>query len=267
MAPLVVKDYFDGSSNTTHTFSQSMHGLTISNDGENDLAITINGMNISVKSGEVFSDRFDPYTQVTVNTTGAFRAYGLGPLATPSSNVDTTAPVVTVTPGGGVYGAALSVTLTASEPATIYYTTDGSDPTTASSLYSSPVSITASMTLKVIAKDSVGNVSAVQTVSYIIDTVAPVVTAIPNGGTFASAQEVTFSASESATIYYTLDGSTPSTSSSVYSAPLTIGNSLTIKFYAVDTAGNNSAIQSVSFTINLPDTTPPTITNRYDERE
>lgn len=56
-----------------------------------------------------------------------------------TSSASTAAPVTTASPPGGTYATARSVTLTASEPATIYYTTNGVDPTTSSSNGTSPV--------------------------------------------------------------------------------------------------------------------------------
>jgi hypothetical protein len=54
---------------------------------------------------------------------------------------------------------AQSVTLSADEPATLYYTLDGSTPTTASTQYSGPIAVDISLTLKVLAVDNVGNQS------------------------------------------------------------------------------------------------------------
>ncbi|HDU1185817.1 TPA: chitobiase/beta-hexosaminidase C-terminal domain-containing protein, partial [Listeria monocytogenes] len=82
------------------------------------------------------------------------------------------------------------------------------------------------------------------------DTVAPVVTVSPAGGTFNSAQSVTLSANEPATIYYTLNGSTPTTSSSVYSTAISISAATTLKYFAMDPAGNTSAVQTQTYTIS-----------------
>ena len=48
------------------------------------------------------------------------------------------APLPSATPAGGVYKAPQSVALTSSEAGTIYYTTDGSAPSTSSPVYSEP---------------------------------------------------------------------------------------------------------------------------------
>ncbi len=69
-----------------------------------------------------------------------------------------------------------------------------------------------------------------------------VITASPAGGTYGSAQTVSLSGNANSTIYYSVDGSTPTTSSSVYSAVLTISQTSTLKFFGVDDDGNASAV-------------------------
>jgi hypothetical protein len=83
------------------------------------------------------------------------------------------------------------------------------------------------------------------------DTTAPTVTISPIAGIYGSARTVTMTANESATIYYTLDGSTPTISSTVYSSPLTISSTTTIRYFGRDTAGNSSVVQSATYTIEL----------------
>lgn len=113
---------------------------------------------------------------------------------------DVTALTASANPAGGLYNSAQSVTLTASEPATIYYTTDGSTPTAASNQYSGlPLSIGISTTLKFIAIDGAGNQSPVYTEIYTIDTQAPAVTLTDpaNGATaVAVAKTITVTFSE-----------------------------------------------------------------------
>jgi len=166
-------------------------------------------------------------------------------------NLDMTPPVTTASPAGGTFSSAQSVTLTANEPATIYYTTNGAIPTTSSEVYSGPVPITASTTLKFFARDTAGNSEAVKTAIYTLtlDTTTPITTASPAGGTYSSAQSVTLTANEPATIYYTTNGATPTLASSSYSGPIPIPATTTLKFFARDTAGNSEAVRTESYTI------------------
>jgi PKD repeat protein len=88
------------------------------------------------------------------------------------------------------------------------------------------------------------------------DTTPPATTASPAGGVYATAQTVSLTANEAATVYYTLDGSTPTTSSAVYTAPLAISAGATLKYFAVDAAGNKEIVKSQSYSIGTA--VPPT---------
>ncbi len=68
----------------------------------------------------------------------------------------TTPPVISASPAGGTFTGSVAVTLTASRPATIRYTTDGTLPTAASPVYAGPVVLTASTTLRSSATDAAG---------------------------------------------------------------------------------------------------------------
>jgi len=92
-----------------------------------------------------------------------------------------------------------------------------------------------------------------QTALINVDNVAPVVTADKPAGSYSSSLQVAISCSDNYSgcrdLYYTDDGSTPDTASLLYTGPLTISSSSTLKFLARDHAGNTSAVQSLSFTI------------------
>ena len=77
----------------------------------------------------------------------------------------------------------------------------------------------------------------------------------PAAGTYPSAQNVTIACStDGATIYYTLDGSEPTTGSNLYSSAIAITESKTIKAIAVKSSYNNSAVASATYTIVAPST-------------
>ncbi len=80
----------------------------------------------------------------------------------------------------------------------------------------------------------------------------------PNGGSFTGTQQVTLAcATPSAAIYYTIDGTNPTASSSLYSAPFTISASATIKAIGILANYTDSAIASAAFSLNVPPPPPP----------
>jgi chondroitinase B-like protein/chitobiase/beta-hexosaminidase-like protein/Big-like domain-containing protein len=91
----------------------------------------------------------------------------------PSGTGDTLAPTVSASPVGGLYGSEQSILLVANEPATIYYSIDGTNPSTSSAVYSSEVQVSSTATLKYFAKDVAGNVGAISTQEYTIDVNPP----------------------------------------------------------------------------------------------
>ncbi|MDP9065332.1 MAG: chitobiase/beta-hexosaminidase C-terminal domain-containing protein, partial [Pseudomonadota bacterium] len=83
---------------------------------------------------------------------------------------------------------------------------------------------------------------------------APTPTAMPTfspaGGSYTSTQTVTLAdATAGATIYYTTDGSAPTTSSAAYSGPLAISTTTTVKAFAVASGHPDSAVASSTYTI------------------
>lgn len=112
-------------------------------------------------------------------------------------------------------------------------------------------------TVRVVTIDGVGNRSTpvtVQTTTAIeTDTTAPTVNASPVGGTYTSAQTVTLSTEVGATIFYTLDGTNPDETDTVYSSPISIPDDVTLKYIGKDIAGNVSAVQTQTYTIQAAD--------------
>ena len=95
-------------------------------------------------------------------------------------------------------------------------------------------------TLSVIGKDSVGNWQTTPTVAtWTTDSWAPITTPYQRYPT----DPVTLTVNEPATIYYTLDGSTPTTSSAVYNGPVSISPNTVLKFFAIDLAGNRERVK------------------------
>jgi outer membrane protein assembly factor BamB len=171
--------------------------------------------------------------------------------------LDVTPPVVSANIPGGKYNTKLNINLTSNELVTIYYTTDGSIPTNNSMIYSGPISLTKTTTLKFFAVDSAGNPSNVSTEVYTIDNTSPSAWASVKGGAYNTNKVVSLSMSESGVIYYTLDGSTPSKSSKKYTGPITISSSVKLRFIAIDDLGNPSSVYTQNYII---DKTGPKVT-------
>ncbi len=112
---------------------------------------------------------------------------------------------------------------------------------------------------KLCAVDTAGNLSDFTAPSdgAIIDVTNPIVIASPSGGTYSESVSVTLVPSEIATVYYTTNGSTPNLSSPTYSGPITMTQSTTLRFFAVDLASNQSPIVTSQYTI---ETAPDEVT-------
>ena len=77
----------------------------------------------------------------------------------------------------------------------------------------------------------------------------------PEAGTYTSAQNVTIAcATEGTSIYYTIDGTDPTTASTAYTAAITISETTTVKAIAVKEGMNNSEVATALYTISAPAT-------------
>jgi hypothetical protein len=160
----------------------------------------------------------------------------------------------TFSPATGTYASAQSVALSdATTGAIIYYTDNGTRPTTASAVYAGPIIVSSTEILEAIAAASGYNNSAVATASYTFSLPAAATpTFSPAAGTYASAQSVTISdATTGAAIYYTTNGTTPTTASAVYAGPITVASTEAIQAIAAATGDSNSAVATAVYTISL----------------
>lgn len=164
---------------------------------------------------------------------------------------------VAISPNGGSFSSAQSVSLSTSTiGALIRYTVDGSIPNSLSLLYAGPITVASSQTVKAIAINAGMNDSVLTSAIFTI-TLPPVAVAevaiSPNGGSFSSAQSVSLStATSSAQIRYTIDGTIPSASSLLYSGAITVGSSQTIKAIGIKSGLANSSVSSAAFIITSP---------------
>ena len=192
----------------------------------------------------------------TINAIAVASGYLNSTVATATYTINLPAAATpTFSPAPATYTSAQSVTLSDSTTgATIYYTTNGTTPTAASTLYSAPIVVSSTTTINAIAVASGYTNSAVATGTYTINIpTAATPTFSPAPGSFSSAQSVTLSDSTTgAAIYYTINGSTPTTSSTLYSAPIAVSSTTTINAIAIATGYLNSAVATGTFTILGP---------------
>jgi len=163
-------------------------------------------------------------------------------------------------PPAGTYTAAQTVTISdATAGAVIYYTTNGTTPTTSSSVYAGTINVASTETLEAIATATGHPNSAVATAAYIINLPTTATPAFsPPAGTYPTAQTVTISdATAGAIIYYTTNGTTPTTSSNVYAGSITVASTETLEAIAAATGYSASAAATAAYIISVPATATP----------
>jgi hypothetical protein len=207
--------------------------------------------------------RFYHTVGITTDGTNLYVAdYGNHTIRKISANVDSTAPANTTSANFINSGAAstsstsvtLSLSATDSVGVTGYYASEtatapsasatGWTAVTSTTSYSGSISFTLSSgdgtkTVYVWFKDAAGNVSSsvndtITLSTTVADTTAPATTVSPAGGTYTSAQSVTLTCADNSggsgcgKTYYTANGTTPTTASTVYSSAISISSTTTL---------------------------------------
>ena len=161
--------------------------------------------------------------------------------------ISTAMPVITwPKPAAITYGTALSATqldATASVAGTFSYTPAAG---TVLAAGSQTLSVTFTPT------DTADYTTAIATATLMVNATAPTTstTAAQNGAVIVSLADTT----PGAAIYYTVDGSTPTTSSQQYQAPFLVASNLTVNAIAT-AAGTSSTVSSQAFSPNIPSNT------------
>ena len=130
-------------------------------------------------------------------------------------------PTPSISPSGGTYPAPHQVTITCSDAnATIRYTTNNSTPTSSSTAYSGPFNLSAgSYTVRAKAfRTGYTDSNEATSRSYTVQNKVPTPSISPSSGTYTAPRSVTITCSDAnATIRYTTNDSTPTSSSTLYS--------------------------------------------------
>ena len=201
---------------------------------------TLDGSTPSNTASTLYTAPFLLFKTTTV------KAIALSPSADESAvavgTFTVTPPLPTFTPVQGIYAAqagGLKVTMSDTLPGTkIYYTVDGSSPIATAGtldtavLYSAPIYLTETTTIKATAEHVGYSDSTVVTENYIVATL-PAPTYSPVAGSYSGSQQVTLSDTDSTvTIFYTTDGSTPTKASTKYTGAITVSKTTTINAIA-----------------------------------
>jgi hypothetical protein len=173
-------------------------------------------------------------------------------------------------PTSGISSSPIAVTCSNSNSGTtiMCYTENGTQPvtngagtgcTTGTALAGASGNITISSTtamLNVVAGTSILSDSTVSPYgAYTIGTVLPTPTFSPAAGSYTTAQSVAISDSTAgATIYYTTNGTAPTTSSTVYTVPITVSSTETLQAIAVETGFISSPVDAAVYAIGTGST-------------
>ncbi len=157
---------------------------------------------------------------------------------------------------GGTYTENIGLTLSASDgTSSVYYTTDGTDPTSHNgTLFTKKFYITSgTTTVRAACVNADGKTGPVVEEIYVVNYEAPSMPVIvPESGTYHEETYVTVTAEEDVVLYYTWDGNNPTTDSPVYTSPLLIpeGNHI-LSVIAIDRHGMSSDIARSNY-VYLP---------------
>jgi hypothetical protein len=154
------------------------------------------------------------------------------------------------------------VTLSGQSGSTIYYTTDGSTPDN-TSVAASPgdvVWVDVPSTFKAIGTQSGFNDSQVIEADFVASTTVSQPTFSPDSGDYSGASVTVAITCETSgsTIYYTTDGSAPTTGSPTISSGSTVSvpNPGTLKAYAVKSGLTDSPVKTATYVVEVINTSP-----------
>lgn len=181
---------------------------------------------------------------------------GLPPGQVKSADYSIKVATPTFNPVAGSYTNAQSVAISTTTPsATIHYTSNGNDPTENDPIIASgsSVQLDSSQTLKAKAYKIGSPTSDVQTGYYDVTASLAKPEFIPDGGTYTASTIVTvISPSSSTTMYYTTNGSDPTTNDvSIASGDkISLSGPQTLKATAFKAGSNPSAVKSADYVLS-----------------
>jgi hypothetical protein len=273
VSSIACNDAVCSSSTYTAPVSVSLSATDSGGSGTAEIHYETNGSEPTILSPRYFV----PFT-VSATTTVKYRAWdSAGNVEATKSQLiqvetaptDTTPPTSSIacnsaTCSSGWYAAPVSVSLSATDPggavADIRYTTNGSDPTTSSTLYAGPFTVSTTTTVKYRAWDTAGNVEATKSQLIQVDTVPPTVsiTSPANGATVTGNIKIVAAATDAlagvASVKFYVDGVlVGTTTSSPWQLPWNTRKvsraQHVLTAVASDRAGNSTTSAAVTVTV------------------
>lgn len=170
-------DFVKNGTNSTWTIASAISGEETSVPNYSAFVITNVGVSNrsfafrKYNSGELY-EKFAPYSNSASNMGGANYFFYID-IFVKSSEVTPVVSLPTFNPAGGDYTTTQNVTINCdTDGATIYYTTNGDNPTEESEVYSSPIEVSATTTIKAFAKRDGMTNSGIASATYnIVETV------------------------------------------------------------------------------------------------
>ena len=220
-------------------------GLGIAVDGSGGVYLTgtVAFDNLPVTAGAFqTTDKIIPYTVGNSfdNSTGFVSKFDLAITSAPEFS-----------PPPGKYPGSITVMMTDATPgAAIHYTLNGPNPTLTSPLYTEPIILPTYTVVRAIAFSSDLPPSPISAGAFspIAQTPTPVIS--PASGSYSAGQLLTITdAITTATIRYTIDGSTPTAKSIWYNKPFALTQSETIRVIAISTGKASSEVASATYTV------------------
>lgn len=156
-----------------------------------------------------------------------------------------------ISPPGGTFPAPQTVTVTTSTPNTIiHYTTDGSDPTEASEIYTSALTIDGNITLKARGFIAGWNPSSIASAGFTFNCTVPSFNL--NEGTYNNPISVILTTTtQDAEIRYTTDGSVPSDTSTLYIGPVNVNITTNLRARTFKTNWNTSSTSTAGYILKV----------------
>jgi hypothetical protein len=240
-----------------HAVSATLSATDTGGSGLKEIRFTTDGSDPTISS-----PLYSGSIALNSTTTIKFRAWDNAGNAevtkSQTVSIDTAKPTSAIKCGAaacssGFYNANVTVTLSGSDTGgsglkNIRYTTNGSTPTASSPVYTGPITVSSTSTIRWRAEDNVGNLESIRSQVISIDKVKPTSSIRCNGSTCSSSTysrpvSVTLSGSDTGgsglkNLRYTTNGSNPTASSPVYTGPISVSATTTIRFRAEDNAGN-----------------------------